>query len=291
MWNIPEKVIKKFIFVAGSLLILAACLPVPVQSPDDSQSVETVVALTFEALTSVAPPAAPTTAPTQVASGLPVSYNNIAFTIPLELNASATPVVTTDVEYPYINPSNGPMPEHVRFDFTNYPLEGNSEILVFKASEYAAYGNLQEVVTALLAGQDANAPFPEALVNADFYAHAQPIRFQNGHGVRYLEQTLTAVAPVNNRELFYYYQGITDDGAYFVSARLHTSAPFLVADEQKDSPTPPDGVPFGWEQSDFDFASYLQSISQKLNEAPEESFTPSLATLDRLIESLTISAP
>lgn len=280
MW----KVSKRFIFITIGLLSLTACQTAPI--PRDAPSVQTVVALTFEALTAVAP----TVAATQAPAGLPVSYNNIAFTIPLELNASATPVVITDVEYPYINPSNGPMPEHVRFEFTN-DFENGDQILVFKASEYAAYGNLQEVVTALLNGQDANAPFPEALVNNDFYTHAQPVRFQNGHGVRYITQTLTSIVPVNNRALFYSYQGITDDGAYFVSARLHTRAPFLVTDEQKDSPTPPDGVPFGWDQSDFDFANYLQAVSQKLNDTPDEGFTPSLATLDQLIESLKISTP
>lgn len=292
MYKVPTKIIQKSIFVTLSLLSLAACQTTPIPR-DDPSAVETTVALAFETLTA----AAPTVAPTQVPSGSPVSYNNIAFTIPLELNASATPVVTTDVEYPYINPSFGPMPEHVRFEFTNYPLAGVSgngnEILVFKASDYASYGagSLQNTVTALLNGQDASAPFPDALLNSKFYAHAQPLRFQNGHGVRYLEQALESIVPIDNQRLFYVYQGITDDGAYFISAHLHINVPFLVADGLKDSPTPPDGIPFIWNSSDFDYTNYLQSLSQKLNETPEESFTPSLAALDQLIESVRISAP
>jgi len=130
-----------FIFVLVTcLLILSACLPV--QPSTTVPNVETVVVQTLEAFTAAAPSPMP-------ASRLPVSYNNVSFSIPLELNASASPSTSTDVEFPAVNPSGGPMAEHVVFQFTNFPIQGDAKIMVFKASEYAAYGSsFQDAVTA-----------------------------------------------------------------------------------------------------------------------------------------------
>jgi hypothetical protein len=180
------------------------------------------------------------------------------------------------------------MPEHVVFKFTNYPVEVGARIMVFKSSEYAAYGE-QEVVTALLAGQDASQPLPDALAQG-FLAQAKPVLFKNGHGVRYLTEVLTYFAPITNKEIFYYYQGVTNDGAYFVSAIFHVNASFLVADSSQNSSTPPDGVPFNY-PTDPNFENYLEQISQKLNNMPPENYTPSLLLLDKLMESLQVVNP
>ena len=223
------------------------------------------------------------------ASGLPVSYDNITFEIPLELNASVSSSKTSDVEFPYINPSNGPMAEHTAFQFTNFPTAGTARLMVFKASEYAAYGQpLQEAVTALLSGADASQPLPDGLLQGEFSAQAQPINFKNGHGVRQLTQVLTNFAPITNEEVFYYYQGITTDGEYFVSAIFHVNATFLVSNGSPDAVTPADGVPFG-NGTDLDFPAYLSAVTKKLNDAPADSYTPSLLILDRLIESIQIA--
>jgi hypothetical protein len=236
-------------------------------------------------LTAVAP--TPAAQATQV-SGLPVSYNNVSFSIPLELNASAAASTSTNVEYPYINPSGGPMAEHVVFDLTSYPVQGQPRIMVFKSSEYAAYGEpVQGVVTALLAGQDSILPLPKALAQG-FYAQAKPVPFQNGHGVRILTEVLTNFAPITNREIFYYYQGITNDGAYFVAASFPVNASFLVADN--NSPIPSDGVPFNY-PTDPDFEKYLNQISQKLNDTASENYSPSLLLLDKMIGSMQVTNP
>jgi hypothetical protein len=245
-----------------------------------------MVASTLQALTAAAP------SPTAQAIGLPVSYNNISFNIPLELNASAAPSTNTDVEFPYINPSNGPMPEHVVFQITNYPVQGDAKIMVFKTSEYAAYGApLQDAITALLAKQDATQPLPKALAQGNFYAQAKQVSFKNGHGVRYLMQVLTNPAPITNQDLFYYYQGITNDGAYFVSVLLHVNAAFLVADGNQNSPTSPDGIPFNWGGDMSTFDKYLSDVTQKLNNTSAENYSPSLILLDKMIESMQVANP
>jgi len=270
------------------LPLLFACTGIQTAAPPVSQpGIETVVTATFQALTAQAP------SPIQN-NGQLVTFNNVSFTIPNGLNLTVSPVVSTDTEYPFIYPREEPMPSHVRFEIGNFPItsypEDSNEILVFNAQEYAAYSaNLQETVSALITGQDAIAPFPESLVDGYFFAQAAPIRFQNGHGVRYLEEVLTGIAPINNQELFYYFQGITDDGMYFISARLHISASFLVADSNANSVTPANGIPFIWNPSDFNPQKYYQDIEEKLNNTSPDEFTPSIDQLDELIMSILIT--
>ena len=274
---------KSWIILLASLLMLSACAPAQTAT-ETKPGVETIVASTLQAMTAAAQP-------TASAGGIPVSYHNVTFTIPLELNASASSSTNTDVEFPYINPSGGPMAEHDVFQITNYPVQGDgwdTKIMVFKSSDYAAYGQ-QDAVTALLGGQEANQPLPKALTH-DFYAQPKLISFKNGHGLRYLTQVFNGMAPINNRDLFYYYQGITNDGAYFVSAIFHVKVSFLVADTDPNSPTPSDGVLFLRDPSQ-DISKYLGDITQKLSSTAPENYTVSLTLLDNLIESVQVSNP
>ena len=186
------------------------------------------------------------------------------------------------------------MPEHVAFRFTDYPVQVPREarLMVFHASDYASYSEiLQEAVTALSTGQEPLEPLPDSLAQGEFYAQSKPVNFKNGHGVRYLTQTLIDFGPIHNEALFYYYQGITADGAYFISAIFPVNAGFLVPNGLPDAVTPADGVPFDWQGSNLDFPAYLTAVTQKLNDTPAERYTPSLLTLDRLIESIQISNP
>jgi hypothetical protein len=281
---------KKICIIAlASLVLLSACSLTKTASVSQ-QDVATMVASTVQAMATF--PAATPEPAALAAIGIPVSYNNISFTIPLEVNASASAATNTDVEFPYINPSGGPMAEHVVFQITNYPVAGDAKILVFKSSDFAAYGPAsQNTITALLAKQEISQPLPKVL-GQNFYAQTKPVTFKNGHGVRYLTQVLTNIAPITNKDLFYYYQGVTNDGAYFVSAILPVNVPFLVADDKSDSPTPTDGIPFSFDAgANQDFSKYLNQVGQKLNETPPDSFKVSLTYLDALIESIQVAAP
>ena len=285
-----DKKFNKSFLLIGLTVLIAACQPE--QSTASSPSIEPTIAptLTFEAPISMPPTApAPTLAPTRS----PDSNYNISFDIPLELSASASSSLSTDAEFPYIYPEDS-MPEHRVFRFTNYPVQvpRDARIMVFKASDYASYSELlQQAVTALSAGQDMLQPLPDSLVQGEFYAQGKPIPFKNGHGVRYLTQVLIDFGAINNEGLFYYYQGISADGAYFISAIFPVIAEFLPANGLPDAVTPPEGVPFDWQGSYLDFPPYLSAVTQKLNDTPAERYTPSLLTLDRLIESIQVSGP
>jgi hypothetical protein len=285
-----HKQFTKSLLLIGLTVSLVACQPA--QPPASGPNLEPTIAPT---LTFAVPTAIPPTAAAPTPTGSPVSDKDISFDIPPDVSpdtsASASRSISTEAEFPFIYPDDSKS-EHVVFQFTNYPVRvpRDARIMVFKASDYAADYS-EEVIAALSAGQDTLQPLPDSLAQGEFYAQDQAIRFKNGRGVRYLTQVLIDFGPINNEGLFYYYQGITADGAYFVSAIFPVNADFLPANGLQDAVTPTDGVPFDWQGSYLDFPPYLTAVTQKLNDTPDERYTPSLLTLDELIESIQVSEP
>ena len=287
-----KKVLPPLIVLILATLACGIGAPATV-APSDPHSVETLVAGTMQALTAAAPP------PTATPSGAPVSSNGITFVIPTGLAVSASANSTSAVELPYINPSFGDMPQHTVFDLDNYAVQGTQyqpQVMVFRAAEYAQYTELTASIIAALQNlqYSAGQPLPESLPNGVFIAQAQPIQFQNGKGLRYLTQFDQSPLPVNNREMFYYFHGLTSDGQFYVQAILPLHSSLLVADEEPTSITPPDGVQFDWTDimNGYDaMPAYLEAVTQKLSAADPNSFTPTLSMLDALIQSINVIAP
>jgi hypothetical protein len=116
-------------------------------------------------------------------------------------------------------------------------------------------------------------------------AQAQPLNFVNGKGIRYLTQYNQGMVPINNSGLIYTYQGLTDDGKYYVSAVLPVNNPLLPASGEVSAD-------FAQKQSDNPgfYSDYLSSTVGGLNQQIAASFTPNLDELDALIRSLTVPA-
>ncbi len=193
-------------------------------------------------------------------------------------------------------------PQHLRIRLPDYPLQGRFHqpmVYVYPATSLlavndgAAY-NIQKLQELLGAGSG-SAVSPNDLPGVFFFNAAglfasrfAPVAFQNGRGVRWLTQYAQEFAPVNNHELFYLYQGLTADQAYYVLAVLPVSHPALAADDNPNAAVPPGGVPFpeDWTQAE----GYYAQIRQMLAAAPPDSFTPRLSELDALVRSLKIAA-
>jgi hypothetical protein len=132
-----------------------------------------------------------------------------------------------------------------------------------------------------------NVPFFNAghLIAADI----QRLNFQNGGGMRELTQYDQYPAPINNHELFYHYEGLTNDGKYYVIAILPLTAPILAEDEKPESSVPNGGVALPPNTGPTDV--YYFSVTEKLNSLAPGSFTPPLNTLDALIQSILVKTP
>lgn len=124
-----------------------------------------------------------------------------------------------------------------------------------------------------------------------FASNIQAVSFQNGSGVRFLTEYGQYPAPVNNHELFYQFQGFTNDGEYYIVAILPITAPMLAETSDAGSPLPPGGVPYLYlaEGSNADMETYYSSIIDLLNASPSDVFNPTLNQLDLLIQSIQIT--
>lgn len=122
-------------------------------------------------------------------------------------------------------------------------------------------------------------------INATPMMHAgvEYLDFQNGAGIRYLTQYAQALSVVNNEEICYTFQGLTQDGEYYIAARLPVYHPDLLAGANDA----PDGDTSVWEDVDKN-VQYMQKMAPMLDTAAPSSFTPNLTTLDALMGSISI---
>lgn len=112
-------------------------------------------------------------------------------------------------------------------------------------------------------------------------AQAQYVSFAEGTGIRYLTQLSQGPVPISNQDLFYTFQGLTADGATYVSAYFPVTLPVL--------PDSPQLSQAEFETLMADWPDYLARTLALLNEQPTAAFTPDLAALDRLINSLSVA--
>ena len=262
-------------------------------TPTPVDAVGTMVATTMQALT--AAPGGGAVAP----AGTAVSSENISLVIPTGLadNANAETITAVDSN------SGAPWdiaPTHRRLTLTGYPLQGKfhePQIFVYPAGDYAqknsAAAEQMDRLQKILAG---SALLPETLpaipsfnATPQIAGQIKLISFQNGSGVRALTQYAQYAAPINNRELFYHFQGLTSDHTYYVIAILPITAPVLAEDESPDASVPEGGVAIPTVIGPNEV--YYFSITEKLNSLAADQFTPSLTALDALIQSLVVTTP
>jgi hypothetical protein len=187
-------------------------------------------------------------------------------------------------------------PKHIELTLVDYPLEGTLQkprISVFPAKEFAqmdtscAKANIDGLENILKTGRVSLAePLPCVFVSDSlpflpdqhaaqvFHAQEKILSFQNGSGIRYITDYSQAHYPdINSKEVFYTFQGLSSDGQYYVSVILPISLASL------------DGVQNP--ESDDAYPGYVSTMKDLINRT-DNAFTPSLESLDALIESLNI---
>ncbi|MFZ5818806.1 MAG: hypothetical protein ACOYYJ_02805 [Chloroflexota bacterium] len=294
------------LFGALALVVILACAPFGLPSQADQPGVETIVAATMQAILPTqaqqVPPPAGTPAAPSAFSGTPLQFANLSLTVPPGLavggNGAQIPPASGEEVEPW-----GVTPGHTELTLTGYALPDRfhePKIYAYPAQGFAALNNgaadnilrLQTLLAnpnAPLA--DDKLPFvPFFNAGAVFTAQAKVIPFQGGLGVRMLTQYAQSFAQVNNQEMFYHFQGLTNDGQTYIIVILPASAPFLAANW--DAPAPADGIPFpGYEDPNVDFEAYYQQVTARLEATPPDTFSPSLTMLDALVGSLNIVTP
>lgn len=182
------------------------------------------------------------------------------------------------------------LPEYTRVTLQGYPISDHlmkPQIFIYPVKDLQTVNEgadsiIASLQTLLQSRQEmANMPFLP-MFNAAQVMHAQVqyLNFKNGQGLRYLTEFAQGMLPINSQELIYTYQGITNDGKYYVAMILPVNHPSL----------PANGKVTGNEPAEFtsDFRTYVANITSLLNSQAANTFTPDLAQLDSLSSSVEI---
>ena len=232
-----------------------------------------------------------------VSAGGVVTLNNVSFTTPLGVAKDAQSEMVSAVTDTNNSPWWEIAPAHLEFTLTGYQVQDKAiepKIFVYPADEYAklnsnAADQIQKLKSILAGAPLSRDALPSWVMNAGqiMAAKAQVVPFQNGRGVRFLTQYDQYPAPVNNHELFYHFQGLTDDGKYYVVATLPVTSSILAENEKPDAAVPSGGVPPS--ASSGPDQAYYDAVTKALDAMYEDSFNPSLFQLDALIQSITVT--
>jgi hypothetical protein len=234
-----------------------------------------------------------------------VDYEGVHFTADSSLATSIWPEVipaTSDLEA-----QEGPSfwsaaPEHLRFTFADphlslerqrmginlaaeaqifvYPLAALADINPLVRTRIERLQNLLAERGTVPAGELPLLPLANSA--QVFHAQAQYLAFGNIQGLRFISQHSQDPRPIMlNQELFYSFQGFTDDGAYYLAAFFPVTTTVL-----PDTITEVDLAVIN--DSEASYAAYLSETTAVLDQLPPAEFIPNLTLLDAVVTSLRL---
>ncbi len=221
-----------------------------------------------------------------------VCFNVLCFSYPEGEDYGAHPsVLPAELEMEWFA-----VPEHDDFTFYDYPLNDTFHKAHFAIYSVAEFLEVNQDAEESLANLDTflalKAEHPETvpLVLPIFNAaqmitvQVEYLTFEGGSGVRFVSQYGQAAWPVNNQDIFYAFQGLTDDGSYFISAILPVTHPSLPADGESY-------IGDGYEAFINTYETYLIDIESQLDLENPASFFPKLTALDEMLETMQVEMP
>ncbi len=122
---------------------------------------------------------------------------------------------------------------------------------------------------------------PQVGATNDFAAQVAYLDLPGGgSGVRFVGRFVQDVSPIDNFQLRYVFQGLTDDGQTLIVASIPVTTTALPAEAQSMS---------GDEYNEFaaNYESYLAETTATFNALASTDFTPDLAVLDTIMQSVT----
>jgi heat shock protein HslJ len=234
-----------------------------------------------------------------------VTFNSFSFSFDSAL-ATSVNITQFPGDAPDVQQPGGPEVAHTQFVlYTNHPapesiFDAPVAIRVYRTADFGPYEvpfqQLQQLQT-LLSEQPDLAPFmavsaedmsannlpfmPVLPASQTIRARAQYVQTPVLQGISYVTVYRQDASPFVSNEFFYTFQGISSDGAHYVSmvARLNTAL-F------------PAEIPADFNYDDFiaTFDEYLAESVATLNAAAPTDFTPALPALDALVQSFAFTS-
>ena len=263
------------------ILLLSACQPAaividlqPTQPPAQPSSTAVIPATQVPVQPSATAVTLPT--PTPATSGITLELRGVAQDMLVETVSMPTFSWWVDA------------PLYRRVTLQGYPVTDHQyqpRIYIYPAADLASAdtkaANAAENLQALLQTRQAGDKLPFLPLITDvqvMHAQMQYLDFKSGTGVRFITMYSNGMAAVNNHDLIYTFQGLTSDGKYYVAVVMPVTHPDLPADSLSGG-----SVGMG-----KDYQNYVANTVTKLNRQPASSFTPDLAKLDALVQSIEV---
>lgn len=236
--------------------------------------------------------------------GKAVSFDRLSLVIPAGLAAGGSGTLVPEAKGDTVAPWDV-APEHIQFKLEGYALEGKfhqPQIYIYPAQAYvqmqergSAAQGLERLQAVLAQSSMVNIKelpqVPFFNITQALAAQVKVIPFQHGRGVRMVTLYAMARAIINNQELFYHFEGLTDDGKFYVIAILPVSAPGLPEDGKPGGVVPPGGVPVpDFNDMNANWMGYYGEARQMLQDLEPGAYSPNLDQLDAMIRSLTIAS-
>lgn len=274
---------------------LQAC--VPGQVPVEDTGVDTIATAVEETLAagdSVPLPPSPTWTIHPTVTASPPETNFDYAGVRFYFNPILADNITAGVEPGYYEDNNPwwSTPEYREYLFNNWVLADafhKPTIKVYPVADFRAINeNVSNGLDALQLALDTHPADYAGLAVSDLFnagqlyqSNVKYLDFQNGRGARWLAQYGQAYYNVGWPNLFYAYQGLTDDGLYYISVVLPVNHPYL---PHPDEVVLDDGF---YEN----YGAYRDGIVAQLESESDNTFLPSLVLLDQLVASLLVESP
>jgi hypothetical protein len=240
-------------------------------------------------------------------NGPAIAYGNVSFNLDSSLGVTASAQLVPEETAVPDSPDWDVHPQYTRF-VLGYSAKNSYYQPYIAIYPVAAYESLIERPKAIIArlkqmlsdkpvltstvtlGADGDIPYlPQANAAQVFHARPEYLSFGGGSGVRFITQYAQAPMPVSNQAVFYTFQGLTADGQYYVAVGVPIAAAVLSDDGNPDA-AGPQVVPFpANDMTERTLNKYFADVIAKLDALPPDQFTPSLTTLDALVQSMQVS--
>lgn len=187
------------------------------------------------------------------------------------------------------NPGTIAMPQRTLLWLYGYPIIGHvrePQIFLFTVEDLAmddAAAQAAQDLQALLQSQqeDETLPFlPLSKAVQVMHAQVKTLDFKNGKGVRYLTQYANGLAPINNQDLFYTFQGLTDNGNTYVAAVMP-----IYLNGLPSYATDTSNLPLEFTS---DYKTYVANTVNQLNLQAASDYGPDLGKLDAMVQSIEV---
>lgn len=123
-------------------------------------------------------------------------------------------------------------------------------------------------------------PMPATPSSRVFMAQVAYLDGDGYAGVRFVTQLAQDIQPIHNRDLVYAFEGLADDGARWIQARLPIDA---ASDAVVPGPNVDDYAAFAAR-----FDAYLADATAAVDALPPDAFTPSLTDLDAVVTGVAL---